>query len=181
MNGLLVIDKPGGMTSRDAVNRVQKWFPRKTKIGHTGTLDPLATGVLVICVGAATRLADYVQAMGKTYVSRFRLGATSTTDDADGNVTETPNAVPPTREQIEEALKSFAGDIEQIPPAVSALKLNGVRAYQLVRRGEGPKLNGRVVTIWSICVTGYEWPFLDVEVDCGKGTYIRSIARDVGD
>ena len=79
MNGLLVIDKPGGMTSRDAVNRVQRWFPRKTKIGHTGTLDPLATGVLVVCVGAATRLADYVQAVGKTYHSRFRLGATSTT------------------------------------------------------------------------------------------------------
>ena len=85
MNGLLVIDKPGGMTSRDVVNRVQRWFPRKTKIGHTGTLDPLATGVLVVCVGAATRLADYVQAMGKSYASRFRLGATSTTDDADGD------------------------------------------------------------------------------------------------
>src|SRR5437867_8398668 len=79
MNGLLVIDKPGGMTSRDVVNRVQPWFPRKTKLGHTGTLDPLATGVLVLCVGAATRLADFVQAMGKTYTSRFRLGATSTT------------------------------------------------------------------------------------------------------
>ena len=97
------------MTSRDAVNRVQRWFPRKTKIGHTGTLDPLATGVLVVCVGAATRLADYVQAMGKSYASRFRLGATSTTDDADGDVTETPNAVPPTREQIDAALASFVG------------------------------------------------------------------------
>jgi tRNA pseudouridine55 synthase len=104
MSGLLVIDKPGGMTSRDVVNRVQKWFPRKTKIGHTGTLDPLATGVLVVCVGAATRLADYVQAMGKSYASRFRLGATSTTDDADGTITETPYAVPPTREQLEAAL-----------------------------------------------------------------------------
>src|ERR1051325_7048185 len=83
MIGLLVIDKPPGMTSRDVVNRVQRWFPRKTKIGHTGTLDPLATGVLVVCVGAATRLADYVQAMGKSYASQFRLGANSTTDDAD--------------------------------------------------------------------------------------------------
>src|ERR1043165_4052047 len=123
MNGLLVIDKPGGMTSRDVVNRVQKWFPRKTKIGHTGTLDPLATGVLVVCVGAATRLADYVQAMGKSYASRFRLGATSTTDDADGEVTAVPNAPVPTREQIDGALTAFVGSVEQLPPAVSALKV----------------------------------------------------------
>ena len=131
MNGLLVIDKPGGMTSRDAVNRVQRWFPRKMKIGHTGTLDPLATGVLVVCVGHATRLADYVQAMGKSYVSRFRLGATSSTDDADGIVTELPNANIPTREEVEAALVSFVGQVEQRPPAVSALKVDGKRAYDL--------------------------------------------------
>src|SRR5215207_7531615 len=125
VNGLLVIDKPGGMTSRDVVNRVQRWFPRKTKIGHTGTLDPLATGVLVACVGAATRLADYVQAMGKSYASRFRLGSTSTTDDADGVATETPNAVPPSREQVEAALASCVGVVEQVPPAFSALKVSG--------------------------------------------------------
>ena len=181
MNGLLVIDKPGGMTSRDAVNRVQRWFPRKTKIGHTGTLDPLATGVLVVCIGAATRLADYVQAMGKSYASRFRLGATSTTDDVDGEVKETPNAPVPTREEIDAALTQFVGSVEQVPPAVSALKLDGVRAHELVRRGLGPKLNARVVVIRAIRVIGYEWPWLDVEVDCGKGTYIRSIARDLGD
>src|SRR6476469_8767082 len=108
MNGFLVIDKPGGMTSRDVVNRVQKWFPRKTKVGHTGTLDPLATGVLVVCVGAATRLADYVQAMGKSYTSRFRLGATSTTDDADGEVTDRANSTPPTWEQIESLLPKLS-------------------------------------------------------------------------
>jgi tRNA pseudouridine55 synthase len=180
MNGLLVIDKPGGMTSRDAVNRVQRWFPRKTKIGHTGTLDPLATGVLVVCVGAATRLADYVQAMGKRYVSRFRLGATSTTDDADGTLTETPNAIPPTREQIDAALAKFVGMIEQVPPAVSALKVEGKRAHDLVRKGQDVQLAARTVRIDAIRVTGYEWPYLDVEVDCGKGTYIRSIARDLG-
>src|SRR5437764_11903050 len=120
MNGLLLIDKPSGMTSRDAVNRVQSWFPRKTKIGHTGTLDPLATGVLVVCIGAATRLADYVQAMGKSYVSRFRLGATSSTDDADGEVIVNADALPPSREQIDAALASFVGMIEQVPPAFSA-------------------------------------------------------------
>jgi len=180
VNGLLVIDKPAGMTSRDVVNRVQKWFPRKTKIGHTGTLDPLATGVLVVCIGAATRLADYVQAMGKTYISQFRLGATSTTDDADGAISETPNAAQPTRERIEAALASFVGLIEQVPPAFSALKLDGQRAHDLARRGKDVPLAARTVRIDAIRVTGYEWPFLDVEVDCGKGTYIRSIARDLG-
>ena len=180
MNGLLVLDKPPGLTSRDVVNRVQRWFPRKTKIGHTGTLDPLATGVLVVCIGAATRLADYVQAMGKSYTSRFRLGATSTTDDADGNVTETPDAVPPTREQLEAALASFVGTIEQVPPAVSALKVDGRRAHALVRQGREFDLAARTVRIDAIRLLRYEWPFADVEVDCGKGTYIRSIARDVG-
>ena len=179
MNGLLVIDKPSGITSRDAVNRVQRWFPRKTKIGHTGTLDPLATGVLVVCVGAATRLADYVQAMGKSYASRFRLGAHSTTDDADGTITEHMNAVP-SREQIDVALAAFVGTVEQVPPAVSALKLNGVRAYELARQGKDVALGARAVRIDAIRVTGFAWPWLDVEVDCGKGTYIRSIARDLG-
>jgi tRNA pseudouridine55 synthase len=180
MNGLLVIDKPGGMTSRDVVNRVQKWFPRKTKIGHTGTLDPLATGVLVVCVGAATRLADFVQAMGKTYRSRFLLGATSDSDDADGRVTLTPASIPPTREQIDAVLAGFIGDIEQVPPAVSALKVEGRRAHDLARKGEDVKLAARTVRIDAIRVLGYEWPHLDVEIDCGKGTYIRSIARDLG-
>jgi tRNA pseudouridine55 synthase len=180
MNGLLVIDKPGGMTSRDVVNRVQRWFPRKTKIGHTGTLDPLATGVLVVCVGAATRLADYVQAMGKSYASRFRLGATSTTDDADGEVTEKPNATPPTRDAIEAVLGRFVGVIEQVPPAVSALKVEGQRAHDLARKGKDVQLAARPVRIDAIRVSHYEWPWLDVEVDCGKGTYIRSIARDLG-
>ncbi|MBN9118855.1 MAG: tRNA pseudouridine(55) synthase TruB [Planctomycetes bacterium] len=180
MNGLLVIDKPGGMTSRDAVNRVQRWFPRKTKIGHTGTLDPLATGVLVVCIGAATRLADYVQAMGKSYASRFRLGATSATDDADGEVTETLNVAPPTRERIDAALAGFVGVIEQVPPAVSALKVAGQRAHDLARQGKEVAPAARPVRVDAIRVTGYAWPHLDVEVDCGKGTYIRSIARDLG-
>ncbi|MBA4064567.1 MAG: tRNA pseudouridine(55) synthase TruB [Isosphaera sp.] len=181
MNGLLVIDKPGGMTSRDVVNRVQRWFPRGTKVGHTGTLDPLATGVLVVCVGAATRLADYVQAMGKSYASRFRLGATSTTDDADGAVTETLGVVPPTREQVEAALAGFVGTVEQVPPAFSALKVSGERAHDLARAGKDVRLAARPVRIDAVRLVGYEWPFADVEVDCGKGTYIRSIARDVGD
>ena len=181
MNGILVIDKPGGLTSRDVVNRVQDWFPRKTKIGHTGTLDPLATGVLVVCIGAATRLADYVQAMGKAYASRIRLGASSTTDDADGSVSAIEVAIPPLRERIEELLAGFVGAIEQIPPSVSALKVDGHRAHDLVRKGQEVPLAARTVRVKAIRVLAYEWPFLDVEIDCGKGTYIRSIARDLGE
>lgn len=180
MNGLLVVDKPGGMTSRDAVDRVQRWFPKGTKIGHTGTLDPLATGVLVVCIGAATRLADYVQAMGKSYTSRFRLGATSSSDDADGEVTETPAAVPPPREQVVEALAGFVGTVAQVPPAVSALKVGGRRAHDLARKGERFELTARPVRIDAVRLIEYAWPFADVEVYCGKGTYIRSIARDLG-
>ncbi|MFO0847799.1 MAG: tRNA pseudouridine(55) synthase TruB [Gemmataceae bacterium] len=180
MNGFLVIDKPGGMTSRDVVNRVQRWFPRGTKVGHTGTLDPLATGVLVLCVGAATRLADIVQGMGKSYTSRFRLGATSDTDDADGAVTEAAGVTPPTEEQVRAALAGFVGTIEQLPPAYSALKVNGRRAHELARRGDAVPLAARPVRVDAIRLQAYEWPFADVEVDCGKGTYIRSLARDVG-
>lgn len=180
MNGLLVIDKPAGMTSRDVVNRVQQWFPRGTKVGHTGTLDPLATGVLVICVGAATKLADVVQAMGKTYRSQFRLGATSDTDDADGTVTLVRDAVPPTEEAVRAALARFVGVVEQLPPAYSALKVAGRRAHDLARRGEAVELKPRPVRIDAVRLLDYEWPFVEVEVDCGKGTYIRSIARDLG-
>jgi tRNA pseudouridine55 synthase len=181
MNGLLVIDKPGGMTSRDAINRVQKWFPSKTKIGHTGTLDPLATGVLVVCIGRATRLADYIQALSKCYSSRFQLGVTSTTDDADGAITTSPAIRIPTREEIEVVIASFIGRIEQIPPAFSALKVAGQRAHILARRGDEVQLEARQIRIDAIRVVGYEWPCLDIEVDCGRGTYIRSIARDVGE
>ncbi len=181
MNGLLVIDKPGGMTSRDVVNRVQRWFPKGTKVGHTGTLDPLATGVLVVCIGAATRLADLIQGMGKAYRSRFRLGARSDTDDADGTVTPVSGAAPPTEEQLRAALGSFVGQIEQVPPAYSALKLGGERAHDLARRGKDVPLAARTVRVDAIRLLGYAWPFADMEIDCGKGTYIRSIARDLGE
>jgi tRNA pseudouridine55 synthase len=181
MNGLLVIDKPPGMTSRDVVNRAQGWFPRKTKLGHTGTLDPLATGVLVLCVGAATRLAEYVQAMGKTYRTRILLGHRSDTDDADGTVTEVPTAVPPTEEAIRAALPQFVGTISQLPPAYSALKVAGQRAHELARSGADVKLAARPVNVYRIDLLGYAWPHLDLEIDCGKGTYIRSISRDLGD
>src|ERR1700690_2647717 len=120
LNGLLVIDKPLRMTSRDAVNRAWGWLPRGTRIGHTGTLDPLATGVLVLCVGLATRLAEYVQRMGKVYRAGVALGSTSDTDDADGLVTPTPDAKKPALAEVEQGLAGFLGAIEQVPPAFSA-------------------------------------------------------------
>src|SRR5262249_54074172 len=111
-HGLLVLDKPGGITSRDAVDRAQRWFPRGTRIGHTGTLDPLATGVLVLCVGVATRLTEHVQRMTKTYRTRVRLGARSDTDDADGTITPLPVERPPDREAVERLLALFVGELE---------------------------------------------------------------------
>ncbi len=181
MNGLLVIDKPGGMTSRDVVNRAQRWFPKGTKLGHTGTLDPLATGTLVLCVGSATRLAEFVQAMAKGYTSRVLLGSRSDTDDIDGVVTPVADATPPTAEQVREVVGRFMGVIQQLPPAYSALKVAGKRAHELARSGAEVKLDARPVRVDRIEVVNYSWPHLDIAVECGKGTYIRCIARDVGD
>src|SRR6185369_667665 len=128
VHGLLVLDKTSGITSRAAVNRVQQWFPRGTRIGHTGTLDPLATGVLVVCIGIATRLAEYVQDMSKEYLAGVRLGATSDSDDADGTVTPVNVTQIPSVQEIEKALRSFVGEIDQVPPNYSAARVTGRRA-----------------------------------------------------
>jgi tRNA pseudouridine55 synthase len=180
VNGLLVLDKPSGLTSREALDRAAKWFPRKTRIGHAGTLDPLATGVLVLAVGQATRLIEYVQAMPKTYRTRIRLGATSDTDDADGTVTVSPTATPVDVAAVEAAVKQFVGDIEQVPPAYSAARVDGRRAYALARKGAAVDLAPRRVRVDRIDLIHYLWPNLELDVHCGKGTYIRSIARDLG-
>jgi tRNA pseudouridine55 synthase len=154
---------------------------RGTKVGHAGTLDPLATGVLVICTGAATRLIEYVQRMPKTYRTVIRLGARSDTLDADGEVTEVEGAVPPDEARIRLALAQQVGTIEQRPPEFSALKVAGRRAYDLARAGLEVELAPRRVTIERIELIRYEWPRLELEIDCGSGTYIRSIARDAGE
>jgi tRNA pseudouridine55 synthase len=181
LDGLLVLDKPGGITSRGAVDRALNWFPRRLRIGHTGTLDPLATGVLVLCLGSATRLVEYVQRMNKTYRSIFCLGARSDTDDADGIVTPVSDAAVPDRHTINEALAGFIGTIDQVPPAYSAAKVTGQRAYDLARQGEEVHLLARPVRIDAITVLRWEPPELEVEVCCGKGAYIRSLARDLGE
>jgi tRNA pseudouridine55 synthase len=179
-DGLLVLDKPAGMTSRAALDRALGCFPRGTRMGHTGTLDPLATGVLVLCLGKATRLVEHVQQMAKTYRSTFQLGAASTTDDAEGDVTATEFTAPPAFGQVSAALNAFVGTIDQVPPAFSAAKVTGRRAYDIARAGGGVTLAARGVEIYGIDILGYTFPLLDVEVRCGKGTYIRSLARDLG-
>jgi tRNA pseudouridine55 synthase len=181
LHGLLVVDKPGGLTSRDVVNRAQGWFPRRTRLGHTGTLDPLATGVLVLCVGVATRLAEYVQDMDKTYRAGIRLGVRSDTDDADGTVQPLTVDRPPDLQAVREALHGFVGEIAQVPPTYSATKVTGARAYQLARRGQEVMLRPRRVQVYGIDLLAYAYPRLEIDVRCGKGTYIRSLARDLGE
>ena len=178
MFGLLNLDKPAGMTSRDVVNRVQR-LVKPHKVGHAGTLDPLATGVLVVAVGPATRLIEYVQQMEKTYRGTFLLGRTSDTEDIKGNVVELLDAPVPTEQQFIEELPQFVGTIQQRPPAFSALKVAGQRAYDLARRGEAVELAPRAVEIYAIDVLRYAYPELELRVRCGSGTYIRSLGRDL--
>jgi tRNA pseudouridine55 synthase len=180
MFGLLNVDKPAGVTSRDVVNRVQR-LVRPLKVGHAGTLDPLATGVLVVAIGPATRLVEYVQRMPKTYQGTFLLGRTSDTEDVEGHVSELPNAAAPSRENVVTAIPQFLGTIEQRPPAYSALKVGGKAAYELARRGEAVELAPRSVEIHSIEVVRYEYPELELRVQCGGGTYIRSLGRDLAE
>jgi tRNA pseudouridine55 synthase len=181
IEGLLVLDKPAGMTSRAVVDRVQRWFPKRTRIGHAGTLDPLATGVLVLCLGGATRLIEYIQRMDKVYRTRLLLGARSDSDDADGNITPVPGAGAVDAATVAACVAGFVGTIEQVPPAYSAVKVAGQRAYDLARRGEEVSLSSHSVQIYSIQILDYAYPHLELEVRCGKGTYIRSLARDVGE
>jgi len=181
MNGLLVLDKMTGMTSRDALNRAAGWLPRGAKFGHAGTLDPLATGVLVGCVGQATRLVEFVQAMPKVYRATIALGATSDTDDADGELTPSPTAREVTRAEVEAALAEFVGEIAQVPPRYSAARVAGSRAHALARKGREVDLAPRVVRVDQIDVLSFGNSEIEVEIRCGKGTYIRSIARDLGE
>jgi tRNA pseudouridine55 synthase len=182
-DGLIVVDKAPGMTSHDVVARCRR-IARTRKVGHGGTLDPMATGVLVIGVGKATRLLTYVVGTGKVYRATIRLGQTTVTDDAEGEVTASVPAAHLSDQVVRERLSTMTGEVDQVPSAVSAIKVNGVRAYKMVREGEAPELAARKVTIARIDVfdirrTG-EFVDVDVEVACSAGTYIRAIARDLG-
>ena len=178
MFGLLNINKRQGLTSRDVVNRVQR-LVRPAKVGHAGTLDPLASGVLVVGVGPATRLVKHVQRMRKVYDAEFLLGRTSDTEDVEGQVVPLENSPRPTRDQIAAVLPRFVGQIEQVPPVFSALKVKGRRAYDLARRGKAVKLAPRPVTIYEIRLLDFQYPKLRLEITCGSGTYIRSLGRDL--
>ncbi|MBP90105.1 MAG: tRNA pseudouridine(55) synthase TruB [Planctomycetaceae bacterium] len=179
MFGLLNINKPAGKSSRDVVNHVQR-LVRPAKVGHAGTLDPLATGVLVVCVGPATRLIQYVQQLPKRYLATFQLGCRSDSDDVELEVFPV-EAGPPTRVAIEAAIPSFVGTIQQRPPAFSAIKVKGKRAYQLARDGEQVQLDTRPITVHSIETVSYDYPELVLDIRCGSGTYIRSIGRDLAE
>lgn len=179
MDGFLVINKPQGWTSFDVVAKVRNKFKAK-KVGHTGTLDPMATGVLVLCLGKATKLAQELTGLDKEYVAEITLGATSNTDDAEGEVVKNEDAQAISIDRVQEALKAFEGEILQMPPQFSAKKVKGRRAYALARKGETVELKAVQVKINTIEILSYEWPILKLRIDCSKGTYIRSIARDLG-
>lgn len=182
-SGLVVVDKPAGMTSHDVVARVRRAAGTR-KVGHAGTLDPMATGVLVLGIERATRLLGHLMLGEKTYSATVRLGAATTTDDAEGEVVSSASAAHLTEQAVRDALRAFEGEIEQVPSTVSAIKIGGKRAYALARAGEEVALEPRRVTISSIEAGELrrEGDHLDLEirVACSSGTYIRAIARDLG-
>jgi tRNA pseudouridine55 synthase len=179
-SGILVLHKPAGITSRDAVDFACKRL-RTREIGHCGTLDPLATGVLVLVVGRARRLQDLLSRSRKEYAAEIRLGAVSETDDAEGPLHETPDpGPPPAEEAVRGALRSFVGEIEQRPPRFSAVKVEGKRLYELARKGQDVEPPLRTVRVFSIELLHYEYPVVKVVICCAGGTYVRSIARDLG-
>ncbi len=179
INGWLIVDKPSGPTSNDVVGRVRR-LTNAQKVGHAGTLDPMATGVLPLALGEATKTLPYVVDRPKRYRFTVRWGQATSTDDAEGEVVETSEARP-AESTIREALAGFVGEIEQTPPIFSAVKVDGMRAYDLARRDEPVALAPRVVTIERFELEAIRSPDLaDFVVDCGKGTYMRALARDLG-
>lgn len=192
MNGFLLVDKPAGWTSFDAVNYVRSIVARaegkksrQVKVGHTGTLDPAATGLLVLCIGNYTKKVPELIKHDKTYEAEIMLGATSTTGDREGLLTATEGLETVgrrlNREAVEETLTKFVGEIQQVPPKFSALKVNGKRAYELARAGKEVQLEPRTVTVHSLELVEYDWPKLKVVCSVSSGTYIRTLAEDIGE
>ncbi|MEM9251956.1 MAG: tRNA pseudouridine(55) synthase TruB [Planctomycetota bacterium] len=181
-DGVLVIDKPVGVTSADVVRAV-RFGAGDCKTGHAGTLDPLASGVLVCCLGVATKLSERLMAGVKVYETEVDLSAFTTTDDREGERTdvEIPEADRPGTQRVRAALHRFIGVTEQVPPAYSAAHVGGRRAYALARRGEAVELEPRRVRIDAIDLVSFAWPIARLVVTCGKGVYIRSLARDLGE
>jgi tRNA pseudouridine55 synthase len=180
MNGLLILDKPQGITSHDCVYKARRATKIK-QIGHAGTLDPMATGVLVLCIGKATRLSEYLLGEDKAYQGLIKLGQRTNTDDADGEVIETRPVPEISDEVLARVQQAFTGEILQVPPQFSAIKRDGQRAYALARKGENVELEARRMTIHDFRLTIFDRDTLKIDVKCSAGTYIRSLARDVGE
>ena len=178
INGVLLLDKPLGFSSNQALQKV-KWLFQAAKAGHTGTLDPLATGLLPICLGEATKFAQYVTDADKTYIATVKFGATTTTGDAEGEVIATSD-VRFTRAQLESACQSFHGEISQVPPMYSALKFEGKALYEYAREGVDIERQSRLVKISDITIIQFEVDVAEISVKCSKGTYIRTLAEEIG-
>lgn len=179
-SGILNINKPQELTSHDVVARIRKLSGQR-KVGHTGTLDPLATGVLLVCLGQATRLIEYLQHGSKRYQATIRFGLTTDTLDAEGQIMTQSDPSALTEEQLRQILPAFQGDIDQIPPIFSALKKDGQPLYKLARAGQTVEISPRRVTIESLTWLGWQPPDLTLDIVCSPGTYIRALARDIGE
>lgn len=182
-DGIILIDKPSGMTSFGVVARVRRKRSeragKKIKVGHTGTLDPFATGLMILVIGKETKNAETYSKLDKVYEATIRLGQTSTTGDPEGEITNV-NDLRPTEAEIAEALTKFRGEIQQTPPAFSAIKIDGQRAYKLARAGEVVEIPVRTVTIHSLELVGYNYPEVRIKAHVSSGTYIRTLAEDIG-
>jgi tRNA pseudouridine55 synthase len=178
VDGILLLDKPKGLSSNQALQQVRKLYAAR-KAGHCGSLDPLATGVLPICLGEATKFSSYLLGANKAYRASCRLGQTTSSGDAEGEILETA-VVAVEQARIEQVLAQFIGEIEQIPPMYSALKHQGKRLYQLARAGQEVERAPRAVTIFHLDLLGFDGEILDIDVSCSKGTYIRTLAEDIG-
>ena len=182
-DGIIIIDKPAEMTSFGVVARVRRVLTnkaqKKVKVGHTGTLDPFATGLMILVIGKECKNAEHYSKLDKVYEATIRLGQTSTTGDTEGELTTVSDTVP-TIEVVEEAIKSFRGQIQQRPPIFSAIKINGQRAYKLARDGQEVEIPLRTVTIHSLDIVDYSYPELKIRTHVSSGTYIRSLASDIG-
>lgn len=182
-DGIILIDKPAGMSSFGVVARVRRQLTekagRRVKVGHTGTLDPFATGLMILVVGKETKNAGQFSKLDKVYEATIRLGQTSSTGDPEGEMTPVSDTKP-SEEAVLEALEGFIGQIEQTPPMFSAIKINGQRAYKLARKGEVVEIPTRTVTIHSLELLDYSYPDIKIRTHVSSGTYIRSLAQDIG-
>lgn len=180
MHGLLILDKPMRMSSAQVVALIKRRAGGKDKVGHAGTLDPLATGVLAIAIGSATKAIDRLMATNKRYRTVIDLSAFTTTDDAEGTRTEVNVSQPPTSDMVQRAVQSFTGEFLQKPPAFSAVKVGGRRAYAIARAGGEPIIEPRPVIVQALELVAYAWPHVELDIFCAKGFYVRSLARDLG-